>query len=127
MDIDTILRNFGNSIRSVRSDVSAELQGIDGHLSLSGIGLGSGGHETLREEERRHPERVRGTVVPPVGHEFESLDQVICPAAQWLERGITERSLPSWWHLVVLELSAHDLQIKGHNDCTINGPDQHVK
>jgi hypothetical protein len=70
MYIETIFRNICNRVFHIRSDVNVELQGIDRKLSLSGVSLQGCSVETLWEEESRDPERVRGSIVPPVGHEL---------------------------------------------------------
>jgi len=65
--VDTVLWCCLDSCCEVLQNVGLEDQGINRSLSLSGVGLESGCHETLWEEECRYPVCYWWTLVQPFG------------------------------------------------------------
>ena len=101
-------------------DLERETQLVYGYLVVSGMSLEATCHEPLREEETRHPEGIGLTVDHPLAHEGHTVDQILVPRGQGLERGVSHLG-PVGRHSSILEAAVHGVQLFTHHDETLDG------
>jgi hypothetical protein len=120
VDIGTIL---GSGLKvvllRVAHDLEIEIDLINWDNMLSGIVLLDTCQETLCEEETREPESLRGTIIYPVLHELESLDEVENPRSERLQRweGLLG---PLSRYLIVKESISDGLKVLRHHDLSLD-------
>mmetsp|Transcript_6479 Transcript_6479/g.8714 ORF Transcript_6479/g.8714 Transcript_6479/m.8714 type:complete len:215 (+) Transcript_6479:342-986(+) len=107
-------------------DFEGEGELINGDLVLAGVGLQAASHEALREEQAADPVGVRVASRQPRLQELNSLDQVIEPGSERLERRIGNL-LPVGWHDAVSQTEVHRVQGLRHDDETTDGLDEVVE
>jgi hypothetical protein len=73
----------------------------------------------LREEETRHPEGGRLTIYKPLLHEGDSVNEVLKPGCERLQRGIGY-FLPILRYSSILEAAIHRVKLLTHYDETLN-------
>jgi len=99
-----------------------EAQGVHGQLGLPREDLQHRGQEPLREEERRYPVQP-GLFQHSLPDELDSLEQVLEPGGERLERGVRPL-LPLLGHLVQAEAGQYLLEQFGHDGLALDGLEQ---
>jgi hypothetical protein len=69
----------------------------------------------LREEEDRQREGSRLSIDNPRVHELDSIDEILHPRAESLERG-KGNLFPDLWEAVVETGGVHGVKVRGHDD-----------
>ena len=106
--MDTYLGSFRDTFKAKGLHGDLEGQRVDRLESLTSVGLESGSHEALREEEGGEPVRLGGTVVEPVANEVDSFKEVLVPGTEGFQGGVRDViDRPVLGHLVVQECVKH--------------------
>ena len=116
VDVDSVLWLFFDLFAAFFVHVPEdEGQSVNGDLVLSGVGLEDTGHETLREDHTGKPVGVRVALHEPIVHELHSLQHVLVPGRERLQRWVGELA-PVDRDLVVLDLQLHSIEGLTHDD-----------
>lgn len=92
---------------------------IDGKSQPSSVVLLATCQEGLGEEESTDPERGRRSIVDPILHELQSLDEIIDIGTKRLETRVRFR-FPHCRDLVVVQRVSHCFERLGQDDFSLN-------